>query len=127
MKEFSLDWDDITYHTALQRINLLKQEETINEIILVESPKMSGYHVYVKLHIDLEKTIVLRMRLEYWDDTKRLAMDAIMDKQEVRNVSYQCKIQYKFNKSFLWEETYIEKFINKKYGDKSWLQISLKE
>ena len=108
IKLIGLDWDNIAYSIAKERIDFILKYDFIDYIDLFESPNGEGYHarIYTKYFIPYEQR--LRYRQQWKDDGRRIVTDLLKADSSPKEVLFNCKI-YNGTEH---KEIFIEKFIN---------------
>ncbi len=109
------DWDNLAFFRMEKRLVGLKNEPSLKEIIVFESPKMNGYHIQAISKWRLTYKEIFLMRLNFHDDPKRLSRDAIGVGQ---NLLFSYKVEKKFGREYLWYSTYLFKL--KRNEDNTW-------
>lgn len=113
-----LDLDDICFAALESRVEFFKKYSWCSEIICYESPRMGGYHVYLKSNRKLTDRATYQIRYECNDDPKRLIRD-MLDIGE--NLLFGYKLEKSGKHKYLWQSTELFKWI--KLNENSWQKI----
>ena len=91
-KLIGLDWDNIAYSIAKERVDFILKYDFIDYIDLFESPNGEGYHarIYTKYPIPYEQR--LRYRQQWKDDGRRIVTDLLKADSSPKEVLFNCKI-----------------------------------
>lgn len=93
----------------------------ISEIEILESPKGSGYHVFLGLYYQISPAMWNVLRRAWKDDPNRFFVDIDAKSQTTRDVMFREKIAYKNGQIlFVFTETPMFKFIRVAPLDNIW-------
>ncbi len=110
--QIQLDWDDISYHHMLKRIEDLKDSNRIQQIDLRASPSLDGYHVYIETFYRKAPSLIYWLRFMWNDDRTKLCLDMINHNEMMRDILFQKKIK----NGHVYEEVKMFKYYRKSLG-----------
>ena len=88
-KTYTLDWDNITLDECLYRLHFIRKNHSNTKKLEYRlSPSKTGFHVRARLH---GNACIPRLRMEFWDDPRRLLHDIFNRPDNIHDVLWDRK------------------------------------
>ena len=110
MTLIQLDYDNITFDRLMNRIELLKQEDMIQEIKIMASPSLDGYHIFIQTFHTVNINLVYRLRMNWYDDLKRICIDMINENETTRDILFKYGTKFLYGKYHKFKEVRMFKY-----------------